>query len=173
MNRRIAVTTMILAAAAAGGVAFAGDDLTSLSYISYLERYATVRPAQGGETLDAVVNMPVLAGDRLETARGARVELQLAEGASVWVDEFTTLDFDALAYSRESSAAQTALFLADDGGVAVEIPSTALGSGSMRLETGAGTVYLNRPGLYRLVTRSGDLRIEVHQGLAELPEGNG
>ncbi len=173
MNRRIAITTMVLAAAATGSVAFAGDDLTSLSYISYLERYATVRPGQGGETLDAVVNMPVLAGDRLDTARGARVELQLSDGSTVWVDEFTTIDFDALAYSRESSAPRTALFLSDDGGIAVEIPSTALGSGSLRVDTRAGTIFLNRPGFYRVSAKSGELGVEVHLGLAELPEGYG
>lgn len=173
MNRRIALTSMILAATAASGVALAGDDLTSLSYISYLERYATVRPGQGGETLDAVVNMPVLAGDRLDTARGSRVEVQLADGISVWVDEFTTLDFDALAYSREDAAPRTALYLSDGGGVAVEIPSTALGSGSLRVDARVGSIFLNRPGLYRVVAKSGELGVEVHQGLAELPEGYG
>ena len=173
MKRQIAITTLVLAAAATGGVAFAGDDLTSLSYISYVERYATVRPGQGGETLDAVVNMPVLVGDRLDTARGARVELQLSDGSTVWVDEFTTLDFDALAYSRESSAPRTALYLSEDGGIAVEIPATALGSGSLRVDTRAGTIFLNRPGFYRVATRSGEVGVEVHAGLAELPEGLG
>ncbi len=173
MNMRSAITTLVLATVATGGVAFAGDDLTSLSYISYLERYATVRPGQGGETLDAVVNMPVLAGDRLDTARGARVELQLSDGSSVWVDEFTTLDFDALAYSRESSAQRTALYLSDEGSIAVEIPPTALGSGSLRVDSRRGTIFLNRPGLYRLKGGSGELSVEVHQGLAELPEGYG
>lgn len=153
-------------------LAFGEDDLTSLSYISYLERYATVRPGQGGETIDAVVNMPVLVGDRVDTGRGARVEVQLSDGSSLWIDEFTTVDFDSVANSRDADAARTALFLAD-GGIVIEIPASALGESSLRLEARAGTVFLNRPGLYRLESRRGELRVESRQGLAELPDGVG
>ena len=99
MKRSLPVITAALALLAAASVAFAGDDVTSLSYISYLERYATLQPSQTGETLDVVVNMPVLAGDRLTTSRGARVEVQLADGSTVWVDEFSTMDFDALRFA--------------------------------------------------------------------------
>ena len=50
-----------------------GDEMTSLSYISYLERYATVMPANQEETIEAVINMPLVAGDRVDTAREARM----------------------------------------------------------------------------------------------------
>jgi hypothetical protein len=172
MNRRIATVSAILAVVLVSGMAYADDDVTSLSYISYLERYATLQPGQGGETLDAVVNMPVLAGDELNTTRGARVEIQLAEGSTVWVDEFSTLDFDAIANSRDSAAPRTALYLAD-GTIAVEIPATAIGEGTIRLDSPNGTVNLDRPGLYRVDLQSGQLHVAAFTGLAELPAGVG
>ncbi len=172
MKPRLTVLATMALISGAAGMASASDDLTSLSYISYLERYATVKPAQGGETLDAVVNMPVLAGDRIDTARGARVEVQLADGSTVWIDEFTTVDFDALAYSRDNPAPRTVLYLDNDGSVAVEIPSAALGDGTMRVDTPRGTLYLNRPGLYRVDLHSGQLHVEARSGLAELPSGS-
>jgi hypothetical protein len=172
MKRSLPVITAALAILAVASVAFAGDDVTSLSYISYLERYATLQPSQTGETLDVVVNMPVLAGDRLTTSRGARVEAQLADGSTVWVDEFSTMDFDALAFSRDDSSERSALYLAE-GTAAVEIPATALGNGTLRFDSPAGTIFLNRPGLFRLELRGDEIRVQAFSGLAELPVGVG
>jgi hypothetical protein len=172
MKRSLPAITAALALLAAASVAFAGDEVTSLSYISYLERYATLQPSQTGETLDVVVNMPVLAGDRLTTSRGARVEVQLADGSTVWVDEFSTMDFDALAFSRDDYSERSSLYLAE-GTAAVEIPATALGNGTLRLDSPAGTIFLNRPGLYRLELRGDEIRVQAFSGLAELPVGVG
>jgi hypothetical protein len=172
MKRSLPAVTVALVAMAAASVAFAGDDVTSLSYISYLERYATLHPAHDQETLDAVVNMPVLTGDRLETSRAARVEIQLADGSTVWVDEFTTLDFDSLALSRDDPAAKTALYLSE-GTVAVEIPAIAAGDGAMRFDSPAGTLYLDRPGLYRMDLSGNEIHVQSYSGLAELPVGVG
>ena len=166
------LATLAVALLVPVGVATAGDDATSMSYISYLERYATLRPAEEGETLEAQINMPVLSGDRLETSRGARVEIVLADGSLLWVDEFTTIDFDALAFSRELQAERNALYVAG-GSVVVEIPETALGEATTRVETPAGAVYLHRPGFYRLDIDGGGLRVEARAGLAELPAGMG
>ncbi len=162
----------VLAGVVTAGAAFAGDDMTSLSYISYLERYATLQPGHGGESMDVVVNMPVLAGDRLDSSRGARVEVQLADGSTVWLDEFSTMDFDAIALSRDDSSSRTALYLAD-GEAAVEIPQTAGGSGPMRFDTPNGTVYLSRPGLYRIELDGNQIRVQAYSGFAELPVGVG
>jgi hypothetical protein len=172
MKRSLPAFIIALAALAAASVAFAGDDVTSLSYISYVERYATLNPAQNQETLDAVVNMPVLTGDRLDTSRGARVEVQLADGSTVWVDEFSTLDFDAIALSRDNPADKTALYLSQ-GTVGVEIPPTAGGDGAMRLDSPAGTLYLDRPGLYRVDLSGNEVHVQSYTGLAELPVGVG
>ena len=172
MKRSLSAITAILAGMLLAPVALAGDDMTSLSYISYLERYATIRTAHGDETLDVVVNMPVLAGDRLDTSRGARVEVQLADGSTLWLDEFATVDFDAIALSRDDTSSRTALFLAE-GTAAIEIPSTAAGDGSLRVDSPAGAVFLNRPGLYRLELRGNEIRVQAHSGFAELPAGIG
>lgn len=145
------------------------DSLTSLSYISYLERYATIFPASQKDSLDAVVNMPILPGDRIETARGSRAEIQLADGSTVWLDQFTTLDFDAIARSRDSSAQRTVLFLAA-GTLALEVGPNAP---TVRLDTKAGTVYLAKGGLYRLEVEGDRLQVVTVQGTAELPAGLG
>lgn len=145
------------------------DEMTSLSYISYLERYATVKPATQGETLDAVVNMPVLPGDRVETARGARMEIQLADGSTVWLDQFTTVDFDSIANTRGFSAPRTALYLAA-GGIAVEVAPQAA---SVLVNSPAGNVYLTRNGLYRVELEGDQLKVAAHRGSAELPAGMG
>lgn len=168
------LTRMATAAVAAlvVSVAYAGDDATSLSYISYLERYATVKPAETAEALEAQINMPILSGDRLETARGARVEIQLADTSTLWLDEFTTVDFDALAGSRDDPAERTALYLAT-GTAAIEIPDGALGASTLRVETSAGVVFLHRPGLYRLDIDGGRLHVAARAGLAEAPAGVG
>jgi len=157
---------------ASAGVAAAGDNATSMSYISYLERYATLRPAHEAESLEAQINMPVLSGDRLETSRGARVEVVLADGLLLWIDEFTTVDFDALAFSREAPAERTAVYLAS-GSVVFEIPDTALADATTRVETPAGVVFLHRQGLYRLDVRGNQLVVAARAGLAELPAGLG
>ncbi|NOZ93329.1 MAG: FecR domain-containing protein [Acidobacteria bacterium] len=171
--RRLLAILIIVAAAATPGLASNEDDLTSLSYISYMERYATVRSASQTESAEAVINMPLIPGDRLDTAREARVEVQLADGSTLWLDEYTSVSFDALAFSRGDAADRTVLFFGD-GGMVLEIPTTALTSKPTRVDTASSTVYLSRPGIYRLeALRNGGLRVEVWNGHAEVatPEG--
>lgn len=172
MTRFTSILTIVTAALLPPAAAFAEDEATSLSYISYVERYATLRPAASKDSLDVVVNMPILAGDRLVTARGARVEVVLADGTTVWLDQFATLDFDALAFSRDKPAPRSVLYLAD-GTVALELPAEGLGDQSLRLDTPAGSLFLQRPGLYRLDLDGRRLTVQAFAGLAELPAGAG
>jgi hypothetical protein len=144
-----------------------GDELTSLSYISYLERYATVLPANQEETIEAVINMPLAAGDRIDTAREGRMEVMLSDGNTLWLDEYTAVSLDAVAFSRDIESERTVLFIAD-GSVLVEISEYALSSKPMRIDSRGATVHLTEPGLYRLESLpSGGLRLEVQAGLAE------
>ena len=159
---------LIVAGLAAVPVYSAGDDATSLSYIAYLERYATVRTAVEEGSLEARINMPVLPGDRIDSAREARLEVALADGSTVWLDEYTSVSFDAIAWSRGSDEGRTVLYLAD-GIIVVEIPPTALVERPTRVDARTATVYLTPPGLYRLeALPSGGLRVEAWEGLAEV-----
>jgi hypothetical protein len=164
---RKSLILFVLLAAALPAMASDGDDLTSLSYISYLERYATVQPASSDETIEAVINMPLVAGDRVDTAREARMEVVLADGNLLWLDEFTTLSLDAVAYSRDAEAERTVGFLAD-GVIMFEVTENSLSSNPVRIDGRAATVYLDSVGLYRLqALPSGGIRVEVMSGLAE------
>lgn len=149
------------------------DDLTSLSYISYLERYATVQPASQDENLEALINMPLVGGDRLDTAREARVEVQLADGSTVWLDEYSSLSLDTIAFSRDSRSDRTVLFLAS-GQLMAEIPPDALGEHASRVDSPSASIHLNRGGLYRVsALERGGLRVEVLAGLAETSLASG
>ncbi len=164
---------------AAGGLATAAelppeeDAMTSLSYISYLERYATVQPADRDETLEAVINMPLVSGDRIDTAREARMEVFLADGSTLWLDEYTSVSFDAVAFSRDGGGDRTVLYLAE-GRLMIEVPDIDVPAEATRLDGPAGTVYLNRPGLYRVETLAdGELHLEAWEGLAEVSTPTG
>jgi hypothetical protein len=148
-------------------MASAEDEMTSLSYISYLERYATVQPVNQEETLEAVINMPLVGGDRVDTAREARMEIVLADANLLWLDEYTTLSLDAVALSRDAESDRTVIYLAD-GTIIFEITEFALSNNSVRIDGRGATVYLDERGLYRIrALPSGGLRVEVLSGLAE------
>jgi hypothetical protein len=164
--KKLTTTALILAVA---GLVMASeeDDLTSLSYIAYLERYATVQPASQQEGIEAVANMPLVPGDRIDTAREARMEVFLADGNTVWIDEYSTLSLDAVAFSRSGGGERTVLYLAE-GTIMVEISEHGLSRQPVRIDGRAATVYLNDVGLYRVdALPSGGLRIEVWEGLGE------
>jgi hypothetical protein len=148
-------------------VASQEDDVTSLSYISYLERYATIQPASQDENIEAVINMPLVVGDRVDTAREARMEVVLADGSILWLDQYTTVSLDAVAFSRDVGGERTVLYLVD-GKIMIQVPDHVLSSEPIRIDSSGATAYLNQPGIYRIeVLRSGGLRLEVWQGLAE------
>ncbi len=156
-----------LIALAVPAVASEGDDPTSLSYISYLERFATVQPSTQQDSVEAVINMPLVAGDRVDTARETRMEVILADGNIVWLDEYSTLSLDAVAFSRDNDSDRSVLYLAE-GTIMVEISEHRLNGEALRVDGRAATVYLSDTGLYRILALpSGGLRLEVWQGLAE------
>ncbi len=172
MKRALTLTALLLVVPLTG-VASQGDDVTSLSYISYMERYATLQPATQDESLEAVINMPVVPGDRIDTARGARLEVQLSDGSTLWLDEYTSVSLDAIAFSRGATEDRTVLYMAD-GSSMLEIPADGLTTHPTRVDSGGSTVYLTAPGLYRVgALQNGGLRVEVWDGLAEVATPSG
>ncbi len=170
--KKVLIAGLLLAL---GGVSMASaeDEMTSLSYISYLERYATVQPANQEESLEAVINMPLVGGDRVDTAREARMEIILADGNTVWLDEYTTLSLDAVAFSRDSGSDRSVMYLAE-GSIILEITEFDLSDKPIRIDGRAATVYLDARGLYRVrALPNGGLRVEVMDGLAEAVTSSG
>lgn len=151
-----------------GGLAASQEDaMTSLSYISYLERYATLQPAHEAGPQEAVTNMPIVPGDRLDTAREARLEVVLSDGSLVWVDEYTTVSFDAVAHSRDTLGDRTVLFLAE-GSLMVEVLDDGGERRPTRVDGPDATLYLTTAGLYRVDRMpAGGLRVEAWKGIAE------
>ncbi len=170
--KRLAMAALILIAAAPV-VASGEDDPTSLSYISYLERYATIQPASNDDSIEAVTNTPLVIGDRVDTAREAKMEIILADGSILWLDQYTTVSLDAVAYSRDVGGDRTVLYLVD-GKVMMQVPEHVLTTEPIRIDSSGATVYLNQPGIYRIeVLFSGGLRVEVWEGLAEAATTSG
>ena len=164
--KTLAMSALILVAAVLA-VASEEDDMTSLSYIAYLERYATIQPASDDESIEAVINMPLVVGDRVDTAREARMEVILADGSILWLDQYTTVSLDAVAFSRDVGDDRTVLYLVD-GKIMLQVPDYVLTAEPLRIDSSGATVYLNQAGIYRIeVLRSGGLRLEVWEGLAE------
>ena len=95
------------------------------------------------------------------------MEVVLADGNTMWLDEYTTLSLDAVAFSRDAESERTVIFLAD-GSLIVEVSEHGLTPKPTRIDSRAATVYLDEYGLYRLqALPSGGLRVEVLSGLAE------
>jgi len=160
-------TAALILVVAAPLLASEEDDLTSLSYISYLERYATIQPVSNDESIEATINMPLVVGDRVDTAREARMEVILADGGIMWLDQYTSVSLDAVAFSREMGGERTVLYLID-GAIMLQVPEHVLTAEPLRIDSSGATVYLNQPGSYRIeILRSGGLRVEVWEGLAE------
>ncbi len=170
--KRSAIAAAILALAVVS-VASAEDAMTSLSYIAYLERYATLQPASQEDSLEAVINMPVVPGDRIDTARLARVEVHLSDGSTLWLDQYTSVSFDAIALSRDTDGDRTVLFLSE-GGLFIEIPPDAPEVKPLRIDGASSTIHLTAAGLYRVEALSGGgLHFEVWNGLAEASSTSG
>jgi hypothetical protein len=122
---------------------------------AFLDRYGDRLPADPG--------MPVLAGDRITTARG-RLSLLLPDGTRVDVDEFADLIVQAPALLR-LDAGRLRIALSD---------MTAPG---FRVDTPTGSAHLGRPGEYRVGLMGsasyGQTELAVTRGHAELESDRG
>ncbi len=83
----------LLLSLAQTGSAFADDDPSSrVARLSYVRGAVSFVPAGENDWVEAVVNRPLISGDRLWTDRGARAELQVGT-AAIRLDEQSSFDF--------------------------------------------------------------------------------
>jgi len=130
-------------------------------HVSVVDGSATLEREGRPET--APLNMPVLPGDRLRTARG-RVEVLFGDGSTLHVDASTTVDLQG-----------EDLLRLIDGRLRLNIPGSsgdARQAVSYRVDSSAGSVRIAQPGEYRIALLHGreetQLELAVLRGAADL-----
>lgn len=162
MKRPVAVLALVAAGIVApGGLASAQDATPQTSppaHLSVVDGTATL--IRGSQAEAAVVNMPLLEGDRLATDVG-RLEVLLPDGSTLHLDEHTTVDLLSAALMRLTSG--RVVFVV--AGRSNERPAF-----DYQIDAAAGSVRILRPGEYRVLLVEGsaglDLELDVVHGEA-------
>lgn len=117
-----------------------------------------------GETDDAPVSMPLLAGDRVRT-RGGRVEILFADGSTLHLDHNTVVDLQS-----------DELVRLIEGRIRLSIPSASR-SVAYRIDGPHGWARIDEPGEYRVALLQApggsELELAVIRGRAELANDGG
>ena len=87
-------------------------------------------------------------GDRIATGPG-RAEVELADGALVWLDEQTELHLRSLA-DIENEYEKINLLALQQGSVRVDVHDTGGPDAVFRIDTEAGSIYLLSGGSFRV-----------------------
>jgi hypothetical protein len=160
----LALVAALLAAAAPA----AARDGGSYGYIRIVEGSATVIQSGSGEPSDAEVNLPVLAGDRIQVPARSRLELVLADRNLVRVDGGSELLLERLAASPDTDDRATVLRLLE-GNLQLIVTQESEGEELPRVETPNATVYVQSFGVYRVTAESGGWsELVVRRGTAEV-----
>jgi hypothetical protein len=137
MVRRALPCLAVLACVSAFIAPAAAQELTTdaPAHISRVDGRVTLEHA--GEAVAAPLNMPVVAGDRLQTDDG-RVEIMLLTEGTLAVDQRTSMDFQADDLVRLM-----------DGRLRLTIPAP-MRTASFRIDSPAGSVRIGEAGEYRV-----------------------
>ena len=131
-----------LAATFGAGIAWA-DPPTRIARLSYFTGSVSFSPAGDDQWAHAVLNRPVITGDRLWSDNGGRVELTLDNG-SLWLGAATSVVVSNI----------------DDRTTQFELQQGTLDL-RVRREFAGNVVEIDTPNLALQVTRAGRYRIEV------------
>jgi len=150
-----------------------GDDGSRYAHVRHVQGPAALVRAYDGERVPLDVNLPIVAGDRLEAEAGSRIEIGLADGSFVRAQGPLRLDVHALASLDAEGENLTHLALRA-GDLSLEIAGPEGGSEpTCRVDLPSGTAYAMTGGLYRLsVDGGGEARVSVRTGVAEVEGGD-
>ncbi len=143
----------------------------SYGYIRALEGSAYLIGATTGERIEVEVNEPLLTGDQVFTAAGARAELLLSDRNIVRLSDAAQLELRSLAASPDDRNDRTILFMRRGLGQLV-VPDAFLGTFYPTVETPDGVVQLLGAGAYLIEVTDGTTVITVRQGSAQVETGN-
>ncbi|MGE0640491.1 MAG: DUF6600 domain-containing protein [Thermoanaerobaculia bacterium] len=149
------------------------DDRESYAFARTVEGGVSVAPAGQGVGDDLEQNQPLLTGDRLATAPRARLEVLLPDRNRLVLDGDTVVRLEQLAFSGDREARVTILVL-EQGELVLEVSDEALGDELPRIESQGGTVYIEKPGTYRVAAGGeGWIELVTRDGYAELVTDRG
>jgi hypothetical protein len=173
-SRQAALAAVLTLLAPAIAAADFDDDLGyegRYGYLRTLEGSATLVQGGSGEREEAVVNQPVLAGDRLWVAPRSRAEVLLPDGNLLRLDGDTEVGFRRLAGSADGDDDVTVLDLVQ-GNVLLVVLEDSTGEDWPRVETGNASVAVLEPGVYRLTGLGDDwTAVVVRDGSVDLATG--
>lgn len=149
-----------------------GEQQTSYAYVRSLEGSATVFQTDG-ERVPAELNLPILTGEELWVSPRSRVELHLPGNNILRLDGNSELRFESLAFSADSNHRTTSLRLLN-GEAQLWVREESLGDELPRIDTENSTIYVQSPGLYRIVASdSQSTQVVVREGHVELLTARG
>ncbi len=135
---------------------------------AHVEGQVTIQRASEIRSEDALLNMPVIPGDRLWTGDDGRAELQLADGMLLRMNYSTKLDTEALGVPGDGKNDVTVLRLWSgsailNGGV-FDSPDKTL-----QMDTPAASAFLLEEGYTRIdIDTDGATFVSVYRGLTEV-----
>jgi len=139
--------------------------------VRYIEGRVTVVSAGEGREADATTNMPLAPSDRIQTQDG-RVEIELADGSVLWLDDNTRLDLRTLADINNRYEKSNLLALTG-GAIRLEGAEPDSKDKVFRVDTPHGSVYLLSGGSFRVDTESDETAVSSFRGVAELSGDDG
>jgi hypothetical protein len=172
-TRRLAVAAIAAALPAAAIAERELGELESYSYVRAIEGSATLASRGDGVGEEAETNQPLLAGDLVQVARGARLEIVLADRNLLRVGGGTTLTLSRIAFSGDRGDRTTRLDL-DVGQIVLVVGEDVLGDQLPEIRTPGVDIVIHEPGVYRIeADASGWTEVVARQGFAELVTRSG
>jgi hypothetical protein len=122
-----------------------------------------------GERQEAVVNYPVASGDVIETGYQSYAELEFIDGSLMQFANRSKLEFQAINEKYDDSGLLTVVRLFE-GTLMLHVTdqTDAFGNRLFRVDTEAGSAYIEAPGIYSVEQRGTRMRVKVFRGIAEL-----
>ncbi|MEE9218066.1 MAG: DUF6600 domain-containing protein [Acidobacteriota bacterium] len=169
-----AASFLLIAAPALAQEAAPTAEGSQYAHVRYVSGSLNLVRAYDGESVPLELNLPIIAGDRLQADSEAWLELGLADASFLWARGPLLLDVHSLAALDSTLDALTHLTL-HRGDLALEVigmdqhPDKAV-----QVDTPSGTIYVMTGGLYRIsVDESGEALVSVVAGVVEVSSDGG
>ena len=137
-------------------------EVSRVARLSFVAGDVSFLRAGASEWAAAVENLPLLAGDQIYTASGARAEIQLARGSYIRLAEDTALTIADLSDAQSQ-------FEVTQGTAIFRVERFASAFQRFEVDTPNSALVLKEDGLYRVEVRSDDeSEVIVRSGAAEV-----